>query len=359
MIRVKQAKIGTALLYTHENVLTHSFHFSRLANSNALIGTDNSLKTFKRFQQETGLADLYWRVLYYQPPGEKISLAQAMAEADGYVFFMHGWSGSHRIWEKLPFRLTNKYKKVVCFNLDVNGFGMSPFEHTPTPDQCSPPAIMAAIERWMAATGLWPAVNRQKKPFYLFVGHSMSGAALFYKDVSQWQNEAYGFYALAPALFCNDTQRKAFFKTIGAGIKLPSFTAVKDALAPHIIHALGTGASPEVKNEHLRIYNKTPFGTIAQVLRVLGTAVPPPQRTDWLRYKVALGHRDRVVGLDNMLDLLEELDFHPNQIRVTMGDHYFFSHGQDSPSSHKKNQQVIFDDLLAFCRQLSKAAKAL
>jgi len=138
MIRAKQAKIGTALLYTHENVITHSFHLARLE-------TLANLTSLTEFQQKTGLADFYWRVLFFQPPGEKITLAQALAKADGYVFFMHGWNGSHRIWEKLPFHLTEKHKNIVCFNLDVNGSGMSPFINpNPRPEHCTPAALMTA-----------------------------------------------------------------------------------------------------------------------------------------------------------------------------------------------------------------------
>ena len=83
----------------------------------------------------------------------------------------------------------------------------------------------------------------------------------------------------------------------------------------------GPGASLDVKNEHLRIYNQTPFGPIAQTLYVLGNTSSPPQRTDWDRFRIALGHRDRVVGLDHMLDLLNELGFNSDQIRVNLGDH--------------------------------------
>jgi len=351
---VKQTKINTAIHYKHDFVVTKSFHLSKQLKS-AEAGGEASLETF---QQLTGLADFYWRAMYFQFPGQKQSLAQALAQAEGYVFFMHGWNGSHRIWETLPLKLTAKHKKIVCFALDVNGFGLSPFlDDTPGPEQCSPAALMAAVEYWLGATNLWPTPQRQQKPFYLFVGHSMSGAALFYKDITNWENETYKFYALAPALFCNDTQRQTFFKTIGLGIRLPTFTAIKDALAPHVIDTLGTGASPDVKNEHLRIYNQTSFGTIAQTLYVLCETSAPPVRTDWPRFKVVLGHRDRVVGLDHMLDLLEELGFHPNQIRVTLGDHYFFSYGPESPVSHKHSQKLVFEELLALCHELGQEVR--
>ena len=342
---IKQARISTALYYSLENIAIEPFYLSGQVKWELL----------KEFQEQTGLADLHWEAIHFHFPRQERTISQALAEADGYVFFMHGWSGSHRIWEKLPLQLTAKHKQIVCFNLDVNGFGESPFlRDTPHERQCSPAALMAAVEYWLTAINLWPIRNRKRKPFYLFVGHSMGGAATFFKDVTGWEDEAYGFYALAPALLCNDAQRQVFFKTLGLSIGFPSFTTVKDALAPHIIDVLGTGASSDVKNEHLRTYNQTPFGTLAQTLYVLGTTGGPPKRTDWSRYKVALGDKDRVVGTDQMLNLLKELDFPPDQIRVTHGDHYFFSYDSESPPDHKTNRQVILDDLLSFCRQLSK-----
>jgi len=353
---IKQTQIKTAVHYAHENVIIENFQLSSLAKKYSLA----NFATIEEFRQQTGLADLYWQAMYYRLPGQKKNLFQALGEVDGYIFFMHGWDGSHRIWEKLPLQLTLKHKRVICFNLDVNGFGSSPFiNDTPRPEQCSPAALMAAVEYWLSAVNLWPATYRRHKPFYLFVGHSMSGAATFYKDVSGWQDEAYGFYALAPALFCNDIQRQAFYKTVGLGIRIPSFTAIKDVLAPHVIDLLGTGASPVVKNEHLRIYNQTPFGVIAQTLYVLGTATTWPQRNDWSHFRIALGHRDRMVGLNSMLDLLEELDFHSHQIRINFGDHYFFSYGPGSPLSHKKNRQMLLKDLLDFCDELTAKANQL
>jgi pimeloyl-ACP methyl ester carboxylesterase len=287
-----------------------------------------------------------------------MDLPQAIAEAEGYVFFMHGWSGSHRIWEKLPIQLAGQHKRLVCFNLDVNGFGQSPFlNDTPTAKQCNPAGLMATVEQWLAAINLWPSSRTSPRPFYLFVGHSMSGAALFFKDVTHWKNETYGFYALAPALFSNDVQRQTFFKTVGVSIRLPSFSTVKDTLAPHFIDRLGTGASPQVKHEHLRIYNQTPFSVLAQTLYVLGATATFPFRNDWSRFRVALGHKDRIVRMDYLLDLLEQFSFRPTQIRLTLGDHYFFSYGDGSPSGHKHNQITVFNDLLNFCNQLTEEAK--
>jgi pimeloyl-ACP methyl ester carboxylesterase len=349
----RQVEIPTAIYQTRQDVITESFYFSSLANQKKLADPG----ALSKLQERTGLVDLYWRVLYYQFPGEKKTFEEILAEVDGYVFFIHGWTGSHRIWENLPSRLTAKHKRIVCFNLDVNGFGLSPFvNETPPAEQCNPPGLMAAIEHWLAAISLWPATKRNHKPFYLFVGHSMGGAALFYKDETGWRNEAYGFYAMAPALICNDTQRQFFYKTLGTSIRLPTFAAVKNALAPHVLGALADGASAEVKSEHLRVFHRTPFGTVAQTFYALGAMESKPERQDWQRFRVTLGHKDRLVGLNQMLDLIEEFRFHPNQLRVTLGDHYFFSYGHGSPKTHQDNLDVVVDDLLAFCHRLTKEA---
>lgn len=353
---MRQAKISTAVHHRHQQVTVEAFHLSGLAHQN--LGLD--LATLEQFRQQTGLVDLYWRAMYYKFPDGYQTLAQALAEADGYVFFLHGWDGTHRIWENLPLRLAAAYQHVVCFNLDVNGFGLSPFIHdTPEAEQCSPAALINAVELWLNTLKLWPVPRRLRKPFYLFVGHSMGAAALFYKNEIGWRGDAYGFYAMAPALFCNDTQRQAFFKTVGTGIRLPSFAAVKNALAPHIMEILAAGASPEVKKEHVRVFARTSFGTLAQTLYVLGASPSRPRRADWFRFRVALGDRDRLVGVDNMLYLLEEFGLKDDQIRVTAGDHYFFSYGEGSPPAHLQNREAVLEDLLDFCQQLAAEAKAI
>ncbi|RME99594.1 MAG: alpha/beta hydrolase [Chloroflexi bacterium] len=348
---IRQSNIKTAVHYTQKNVATERFLLSDYLQQH----NPDTPDALQQFQQQTGLANLYWQATYYQWPGFDGGLPELVTRADGYVFFMHGWTGSHRIWENLPVQLAGKHKNIICFNLDVNGFGQSPFiSQTPTPQQCSPASLMNAVETWLQLVGLRPAPpNRKRKPFYLFVGHSMSGAALFFKDAAGWAEETCGSVALAPALFYNDAQRKTFFKTMGISIGLPSFNAVKDRLAPRIIDLLGPGASVQVKNEHLRIYNQTPFGTLAQTLYVLGTPSTFPQGTDLQNFKIFLGHKDRIVGLDNMLNLLETLNFNPAQLRVMLGDHYFFSYGKGSPESHNQNRKLFFAELLDFCYQLT------
>ena len=353
---VKEAKLDTAVHYTHPYVAVEAFHLANLARPNGGI----DLTQLAQFHQQTGLIDLYWQACYYKYPDRHKTLIQALTEAEGYVFFLHGWDGSHRIWEDLPLQLTAAHKRIVCFSLDVNGFGLSPFVHPlPTVEQCSPVALMTAVELWLSMLKLGPAPRRWRQPFYLFVGHSMGGAALFYKSEIGWHNQVYGLYALAPALFCNDTQRQASFKAIGMGIRIPSFTAVKNALVPHIMEILAAGASPEVKKEHIRVFARTPFGTLAQTLYVLGASPARPERNDWTRFRVALGDKDRLVRLENLLELLGQLGLKADQIGVAAGDHYFFSYGAGSPLRHKENRTNILEDLLAFCHRLTAEAKAM
>lgn len=353
---VKEAKLATAIHYTHHKVVVEAVYLSSLTRQQG--GIEPAQLNY--FRQQTGLLDLHGRVIYQRSADRNKTLTDALAEVDGYVFFLHGWDGTHRIWEDLPVRLVAEQQRVICFNLDVNGFGMSPFDKgTPLAEQCSLAALMAAVEQWLILLKLWPAPNRERKPFYLFVGHSMSGAALFYQDEIRWCNEAYGVYALAPALFCNDTQRQAFFKAVGLGIRIPSFSSVKHALAPRMIELVAAGASPAVKNEHVRVFARTPAGTLAQTLYVLGANTTWPIRNDWSRFRVALGDKDMLVGIDNMLELLSQLGLQSDQIRVTTGDHYFFSHGEGSPPSHRENREVVLQDLLAYCRMLAVEARAI
>jgi hypothetical protein len=74
---------------------------------------------------------------------------------------------------------------------------------------------------------------------------------------------------------------------------------------------------------------------------------------------VALGERDRLVRVENMLDLLAEFGLGADQIRVAAGDHYFFSYGDGSPPAHYENRKAVLEDLLAFCRCLAEEAREI
>ena len=52
---------------------------------------------------DAGLVDLVWQVMWADndaTPDEE--LEDRIGEAQGYVVFMHGWTGNHAIWESLP-----------------------------------------------------------------------------------------------------------------------------------------------------------------------------------------------------------------------------------------------------------------
>ncbi len=327
---------------TIPNVYTKPFLLSNLAQS---------LPNFAKFQQETGLADFFWELSYYQEADK--ALSQIIEETDGFVIFMHGWDGTHRTWEDLPMRLVQQNPRVVCLNLDVNGFGQSPFISDPPKfEHCNLPGAMAAVEYWLNLIGLWPATYRKQKPFYLFVGHSMGGGIIFYKDEPNWRNEVYGCYAMSPGIFCNDIKRRIVYKLVGYGTLIPFVTPIKNFLARLVIWFAMREASQKDQQEHAEVFYATPFGTLANTIIAIGGS-PKPPRTDWSQFRLALGNRDVLVSTRQTLTFVEQLGFLPHQIRVTMGDHYFFSFDETSPITHKYNRQAVLDDLNTFCQQLS------
>jgi hypothetical protein len=70
-----------------------------------------------------------------------------------------------------------------------------------------------------------------------------------------------------------------------------------------------------------------------------------PQR--WHHFRVVLGHKDRLVGVKPMLDLLEELGFASDQVRVVLGDHYLFSVSNQSRRLHLPNRKILIQEILA------------
>jgi hypothetical protein len=122
---------------------------------------------------------------------------------------------------------------------------------------------------------------------------------------------------------------------------------LKTMLAPVIVDGLIGAASRSVKAEHVRIFNATPKGTLAQTFFAMG-AVPHlvnPRR--WSRFHVVLGHKDRLVGIVPMLELLDELGFTSDQVRVVLGDHYLFSVSRQSRRLHLRNQGIVVEEILA------------
>lgn len=310
-----------------------------------------SPQVLSSFRPATGLADFTWRVYYHRRPGGQVqSATDLVAKAQGYVVFMHGWDGSHTIWEEVPVRVCAANPRLVCFALDVNGFGGSPFSEAEYPplELCGPHGIMRAVEQWLDLLKLHRP-GRQRQVF-TFVGHSMSGAALFHKTREGWEKTGYSLLALAPAMLHKDTVKQALYRAlgvgIGAGLQYDFLDQFKDRLATRLIDLLATNAGQAVKKEHARIFRQTAKGTLAQTFFALGLAQDRPAPCDWENMFVMLAHKDRLVALGPTLDFLESMGLTSRNIRVVLGDHYFFSVSRQSRRLHAFNREELVRHIL-------------
>lgn len=339
-----------------DGVVGLSFDLSTLVEKGYL-----GKKAFAQFKEATELADFAWRVVYNRRSwGGPLARREILRRAQGFVVFIHGWDGSGEIWENLPAMVCQRNPRLVAFVLDVNGFGGSPFIEAEMPRvaQCNPEGCMRAVEKWIETMRLRGRAGMKR--VFTFVGHSMGGAALFYMDDRKWPENGYARCAVAPALLCNDTLRQGFYiglgLGIGVGLQYALLAKLKEKLAPWLIKELIGGASEAVKAEHLRIFEKTSKGTLAQTFYALGQAGKPPQR-QWKNFRVILGHKDRLVGVAPMLNLLEDLGFRSENIRVVLGDHYLFSAGLKTRRSHGENRDILLDEILQLhegCRTKQK-----
>lgn len=339
---------GTTRLETQSEVTSAPYTLSGLVQA-GLIGWRRA----SRFLKQVGLSDFTWRVFWPAGIVKQRRYRETMTRAQGFVIFMHGWDGSHAIWERIPAQVCAANPRLVALAPDLNGFGGSPFaDELPTLRSCDPAANMTTVERWVEFLGLRSSRRAtQRWRVISFVGHSMSGASLFYLDESQWRPHEVSRLAIAPALLINDTLRKSFYKALGVGIWAGSggdmLGWLKTRLAPSIVEMLIGEASQAVKTEHVRIFNTTPNGVLAQTFFAMG-AIPitaKPQR--WHHFRVVLGHKDRLVGVKPMLDLLEELGFASDQVRVVLGDHYLFSVSNQSRRLHLPNREILIQEILA------------
>ncbi|MBN1220583.1 MAG: alpha/beta hydrolase [Anaerolineae bacterium] len=319
--------------------------------SHATVTGTISSRLLPQFQRLTGLADFAWRVYYHRRPAGRVQpVTHLFTRAQGYVIFMHGWGGSHAVWEDIPAIVCQANPHLVCLAPDVNGFGGSPFIEAKSPllELCGPRGNMQAVELWLDLLKLH-RTGHQRQAF-TFVGHSMSGASLFHKTQRGWSETRYSLLALAPAMLHKDTIKKALYKTlgvgIGAGVQYGFLDTFKGRLAVSVTELLASNASQAVKDEHVRIFQQTDKGTVAQVFYALGLAeeIPPPR--DWGNVFVMLGHKDRLVALGPTLDLLENMGLHSWNLDVMLGDHYFFSVSQQSRRLHSFNRDELLRHIL-------------
>ncbi|MBN1428850.1 MAG: alpha/beta hydrolase [Anaerolineae bacterium] len=312
------------------------------------------------FTQQTLLADFAWRVLWVSdekmPDAE--SLASQFQYAEGFLIFIHGWVGSGEIWEDLPALVLKRNPKLIALVPDVNGFGGTPFKPSLPPiDKCDPPANMRAIELWLDILGIRQTNYPHKRPF-IFIGHSMGGASLFFLNSQNWHPRESGRIALAPALLLNDRQRQRLYKTLGTGIRISRLSDTIDhfverIIAPRLIATLaGSGSSLRVRTQHKRVFDNTPEGVIAQTFAAMGQLEAQFDKGEWLDFVTFLGDQDVLVGLQPTLDLLLSINFKREQIRVVPGDHYFFSVG-GAAEKHGRNRALVIEDILSMQTAMS------
>jgi pimeloyl-ACP methyl ester carboxylesterase len=299
-----------------------------------------------------GLVDLVWRVTwaedYFTADDE---LENRIANVQGYVIFVHGWTGNHTIWEDTPGMVVAENRRLVSISIDHNGFGGSVFARdTPDLEDCNPPAAMKVIEKWIDFLKIRRLPGDPNPKVINFVGHSMGGAALFYLDPMRWRYGEETRYSLAPALLLDDELHRAFFTTLGIGIsivnRIRAFELIERAIKPNMIETLCSGASEFVKQAHSLQYDQTPRGITASTFTAMGLLANREIPRKFDTFRVMLGHRDALVGLTSMLDLLCSMEFPVGNVRVVPGTHYMFSVGRDSALQHAQNRELVIEDIL-------------
>ncbi|MFN8452750.1 MAG: alpha/beta hydrolase, partial [Anaerolineae bacterium] len=299
---------------------------------------------------DAGLVDLVWQMTWADSDTSDAALVDYIAGAQGYAVFMHGWTGNHAIWESIPGMVVTADPRLVAIAFDHNGFGESPFVETPSIDACSPPAAMRVIEALIDILRLRRQPGESDLKVVNFVGHSMGGAALFYLNPINWRIGEETRLALAPALLLEDEVKRIFYTTLGIGIGLVNrihiFEIVERAIKPQVLDALTIGATPYVRQIHADQYQHTARGTTAATFMAMGLLNNREIPRRWDTFRVMLGHRDPLVGLLPMMDMLSGLEFPASNTRVVAGSHYFFSTGPENVYQHAQNRDLVVQDIL-------------
>jgi pimeloyl-ACP methyl ester carboxylesterase len=320
----------------------------------ALSGlADRGLLTTRQladFQRETGLADLTWRAFWSrsaltEADGDYRSL---LRRTQGFVIFMHGWCASGDTWEHLPALVCAANPRLVALTPDLNGFGGSSFlADVPAVEQCHPSAVMQSMTYWIEMLGLRSSARaRRRRRVITFVGHSMSGAALFSLQERGWHENEYARCAVAPALLIDDELRHEFYQALGVrGWQSKPFDELKSSLTPGLVDTLLGPVSETIRAEHLRVFESTPKGILAQTLYAMSVSPEKLQPKDWRNFHIMLAHGDRVISVAKMLGLLDDLGLAPHQVQVVSGDHYLFSASNES-RFHLRNREIVLGEIL-------------
>jgi pimeloyl-ACP methyl ester carboxylesterase len=323
---------------------------------------DKGLLTTRRladFQDATCLADLTWQAFW-----SKAALTEAsgnyrslLRRTQGFVIFMHGWSGTGKIWEHLPALTCAANPRLVALVPDLNGFGGSPFlAEMPAVEQCDPYAVMRSVVYWVNMLGLRSGTRaKRRRRVITFVGHSMGGAALLYFQEQGWHENEFARCAVAPALLIDDELRRGFYWALGVDRWTGKpIDELKSRLTPRVIDALLGYAGEATQAEHQRTFEVTPKGTLAQTFYAMGTIPRELKPRRWHNFRVILGHDDRLVGVSPMLHLLDDLGFASDQVQVVWGDHYMFSISNRDHRVRVWNREIVLGEILhlhELCRE--------
>ena len=101
----------------------------------------------RNFLDASGLVDFVWQMTWaddYETPSA--ALEDRFSEGQGYVVFIHGWTGNHTIWEGLPSLVVSSDRRLVSLAVDHNGFCSSLLlDDTPPLENCNPPAALRTV----------------------------------------------------------------------------------------------------------------------------------------------------------------------------------------------------------------------
>lgn len=314
------------------------------------------------FQDATGLADLAWRVSWNRMALDEAGgdLRSLLRRTHGFVIFMHGWSGSGSVWEHLPALICAANPRLIALTPDLNGFGDSPFlAEVPPVERCDPYAVMKVVTYWVEMLGLRSSDRaRQRRKVITFVGHSMGGAALFYLQEQGWHENEFARCAVAPTLLVDHDLRQGFYRALGVNTwtKKP-MEELKAWLTPRVLENLLGAVGETACAEHLRVFESTPKGTLAQTFYAMVTPLRELDLKRWPNFRVVLAHDDRILNVSYMLRLLDDLGLAANQIQVVKGDHYLFSASNERRRISWRNREIVLGEILylhEICRERQK-----
>ena len=324
------------------------------------------MRAGKTFLNKSGLVDFEFQLTWAADHDMSDEmLEQHLNQAEGFAVFVHGWTGNYRIWERLPSMLVERNPRLVSMSIDHNGFGHSRFkENLPPVENCNPPAAMRTLQAFVDLMKLRRQPGNPKPKVVNFIGHSMGGATLFYLNPVLWNYGEMTRYACAPALLLEDEVHQRFYTTLGTGIslleRLPMLEFVERAVKPRMIETLCNGASEFVKRVHTRQYQETPRGITGATFRAMGLLRDDEIAHDFETFRVILGHKDNLVDLNSMIDLLGHLEFPVPHMRVVPGSHYMFSvaesvesaeRGVEGVYQHSQSRECVLLDILQLHEQ--------